>query len=90
MVSSSAAPNCNSSAPLQLSPYDPSRSDAFPDDILAMIYGFVESAPSAPNGDPCQFEMIREESRTLFHPVSRDISLVFFLVKTMFVNKRTA
>ena len=62
-----AAPNSNSSAPIQLSRYDSSQSDIPPDDILAMIYGFLESPQSTPISIPCQFEMISEESRTLFH-----------------------
>ncbi|MCJ1377810.1 hypothetical protein MMC17_000906 [Xylographa soralifera] len=63
---SSAPPDSNSGAPLQLCRCDSSRGDIFPDDILAMIYGFTESAQSASDGIPSQFEMIREESNPHF------------------------
>ncbi|MCJ1400918.1 hypothetical protein MMC11_004129 [Xylographa trunciseda] len=66
MESSSATQDSNENVPLQLLRSDSSRGDTFPDDILAMVYGFKESSQTVPDDVPCQFEMIKEESNPHF------------------------
>ena len=55
----------NNDSPQELLRYDSPCGDGFSDDILAMIYGFKEESQSTTGGVTDQFEMIREESRTL-------------------------